>query len=383
MTRSTLRQIRQTDPSDALEAYFAARLAQVDAVVVPAARPSEHLETAIDLAARLDAYVVLVCSRWADTVEATARCSRRVGLNWIVIRLEPSYRHELFEFSTSMVQLPGETSLGDLSLKRNIGLALARIVGWRRIFFLDDDIREISVDKVADAAAALETCSIAGLRSTRYPDNSVVRHAYRLTGRFQSVSLSGSALLVDCGKTQSFFPDMYNEDWFFMYDNAEAGATADAGQVMQLKYRPFANPELATLQEFGDVLAEAIYTLLKRGLRISEALQPDFWRQALSKRKKLISETSASLSRQARQTGDNSAPNSAILSLEKAELRHNQISVDLCVQFIKDWRADSEVWTRRYNALPRHKSVVSALRLLFACRIVSLFFFDTPPVAVR
>jgi hypothetical protein len=239
------------------------------------------------------------------------------------------------------------------------------MTGWHRLLFLDDDIREVSVAKVADAATALKLASIAGLRSTRFPDNSVVRHAYRLTGRFQSVSLSGSALLVNCEKPQSFFPNLYNEDWFFMYDNAAAGLTADAGQVVQLSYEPFANPELAIRQEFGDILAEAVYTLLRRGQGISEALRPVFWRQALSMRKKLISETAVSLSRQARQSGgDSASAAAAISSLEKAELRRTQISPDLCVQFINDWRSDSNTWACRYDQLPRGIDMISALRLL-------------------
>ena len=337
----------------------------MDAVLVPAARPSEHLETAIALAAQLNAYLVLVCSRWADRAEAAERCSQRPGLNWVVIGLEPNYRHDLFEFRTSSVQLPGQSSVGDLSLKRNIGLALTRLASWRRMLFLDDDIREISVGKVADAAAAIKASAIAGLRSTRFPDNSVVRHAYRLTGRYQSVSLSGSALLVDCEKPQSFFPNLYNEDWFFMYDNATAGLTADAGQVAQLSYEPFANPELATRQEFGDVIAEAVYTLLRRGLGISEALRSVFWRQALSVRKRLISETATFLSRQARQSsGDSAEAAAAIFSLEKAEQRRSQITPDLCVEFVNNWRLDSGAWTSRYNMLPRGMDLISALKFL-------------------
>src|SRR6185503_10782282 len=117
MTRSAPRQSRQTDTSSDLEAYFAARLAQVDTVLVPAARPSKHLKTAVDLAAQLDAYLLLVCSKWADMVEAAELCSRHPHLNWVVIGLESNYRHELFEFRTSAARLPGQVSTGDLSIK--------------------------------------------------------------------------------------------------------------------------------------------------------------------------------------------------------------------------------------------------------------------------
>ena len=67
----------------------------------------------------------------------------------IVVDLPDGYRHELLDFralASIKDDLPEACSyyVTDLSTKRNVGLILARMLGWRRIFFLDDDIRDIN-----------------------------------------------------------------------------------------------------------------------------------------------------------------------------------------------------------------------------------------------
>ena len=48
-------------------------------------------------------------------------------------------------------------------MKRNLGLVLARLLGWTRLMFLDDDIYGVSRDDVEALAAALEDHSVSAL----------------------------------------------------------------------------------------------------------------------------------------------------------------------------------------------------------------------------
>ncbi len=43
----------------------------------------------------------------------------------------------------------------DLSAKRNLGLVLARLHGWRKIVFLDDDIEPVGMRALARIAGAI------------------------------------------------------------------------------------------------------------------------------------------------------------------------------------------------------------------------------------
>ena len=68
------------------------------------------------------------------------------------------------------------------SLKRNLGLLLARLHGWNKIAFIDDDIKIGQPEHFARLAGQLEFYQAAGMVVDEYPDNSVVCHARRLAG---------------------------------------------------------------------------------------------------------------------------------------------------------------------------------------------------------
>ena len=138
----------------------------------------------------------------------------------------------------------------NLSTKRNVGLLLSRMVGWRRIFFLDDDIRDIGYPDLQSTVSMLARYRTAGMRVTEFPDNSAACHAHRATRGAQDVFLSGAALAVDMQHDIGFFPDIYNEDWLFFYDDVASGQIgSSARKITQLRYEPFADPRRAAWQE--------------------------------------------------------------------------------------------------------------------------------------
>ena len=81
-----------------------------------------------------------------------------------------------------------------------------------------------------------------------------------------------------------FFPDIYNEDWLFFYDDVASGQIgSSARKITQLRYEPFADPRRAAWQEFGDILAEGLYALLDRGLGLEHA-SCEYWSDFLHAR---------------------------------------------------------------------------------------------------
>ena len=60
-----------------------------------------------------------------------------------------------------------------------------------------------------------------------------------------------------------FFPDIYNEDWFFFAETAARHRLTNAGEARQAEYDPFDSPVRAEHEEFGDLLAEGLYSLME------------------------------------------------------------------------------------------------------------------------
>ncbi|MDT7724788.1 MAG: hypothetical protein QOI21_1364 [Actinomycetota bacterium] len=348
------------DSHYALLRKVAAGSSAVDAIVVAATRSAERLTVAADLGEQLDALVVVMCSR-AATSGGFARLSEsRPNLRWLAIDLPTDYYHPLFDFQTSKADEVKAGRLGDLSTKRNLGLALAKLMRWKSVLFLDDDIEGIEPVHVARAASALGELRIVGLEVADYPDNSVVCHANRLAGSPQQTFISGSALLVDADRINSFFPEIYNEDWLFFFDAAQRGQIGRVGNVTQLPYDPFADVSRATDEEFGDVFAEGLMELAHVKCPRSAAEDPHFWRRFLVGRARFIDSIGCRLA---------SGPvtdieRRALTALAASSSRLNAITPSSCAAYFDTWSADLTQWKLRLSDLPIMTTITSALDFL-------------------
>lgn len=336
------------------------RSRSVDALFVPASRPASHLRVSAGIALSLDCELVVLCSRDAKPVEFAQIASEWPALRWAAIDIPAGYRHPTLEFSTSTIDEAKALRLGDLSLKRNIGLLFARMLGWRSILFLDDDVFALDPGLVRQASAASGRVSAVGFPVHEFPDNSVVCHANRLAGGQQDVFVSGSALLVRPGRRSTFFPEIYNEDWFFMFDDLSRGAVASMGQAHQLPYAPFADPDRAAEEEFGDLLAEGLMGLIHARVPVAAALEDQYWREFLLHRREFI-ERSAERLAGAKPATEQFA---ALSALRTAEARRAAIAPAACSAYLRTWRADQARWAQRVDALTRMSNFEAAAQFL-------------------
>ena len=201
--------------------------------------------------------------------------------------------------------------------------------------------------------------SAVGMRAVDFPDNSVVCHGHRKTGGYQDVFISGSVLAVHCAEAVAFFPEIYNEDWFFFYHAAEARRVGRHHRdATQLCYDPFADPQRAAGQEFGDVMAEGLYGLLHNRISADRATS-DYWRTFLDSRMSFLEGVlvrSESVEPYLRQR--------ITSSIETAMEWSRQISPSMCEHYIALWKKDLGTWEQRLKDVPRGLSVKSALREL-------------------
>lgn len=340
----------------------------LDAIVVPASRPAQNLEHAIALARAIHCTLLVLCSRRVTPAEVRQLLAQRSFNDAIVVGLPDDYRHELLDFpalASIKDDLPTACSyrVTDLSTKRNLGLILARMLGWRHIFFLDDDIRDVSPGDVHSTVSMLGSYPTAGMRVTDYPDNSVVCHAHRMTGGMQDVFVTGAALAVDCEQSSGFFPDIYNEDWLFFHDAASAGRLGSSQrEVTQLRYNPFADPRRAAWQEFGDVLAEGLYSMLDFGMSMKHATS-EYWNYFLDARRRFFD---AIVRR-----SDTASPEireELLRSVEAARECSTEISPELFERYIELWRQDLRDWGQRVTAIRQMPSLDAALQALDLAR---------------
>ncbi|MGA5298877.1 hypothetical protein ACPCHT_03060 [Nucisporomicrobium flavum] len=320
----------------------------LDAIIVPASRRAQRLGPLVDLASDCGTTLVVLASHDCVIEDVAALVASRPSNARVVLAEVPlEAGHDPLRLATSaegVRALSGDRS-SNLSLKRNVGLLLARYRGWQKIMFVDDDIVGITRDQVARVVHHLETNRFAGFKTLDYPDNSVVCHASRLAGRPQGIFVSGAALGVNTAgdRPLEVFPDVYNEDWFAFADEARRTGVAHVGNIRQLEFNPFDDPLRAKVEEFGDLVAEGLYALFTDGGGLPRATAR-YWERCIDERRTLI----AQIRRQLKGRETHQAVQAA-KSLQEASHQLDHITPEDCVRFLGVWQEDRarfERWSR-------------------------------------
>jgi hypothetical protein len=338
------------DPAPFLDDATPVRL---DAVVVPNHLHPDRLRFACDLTRKLGCQLLVMCmDSTADSVVACLR--QRHQADALVLALPWPAEMPLTGLITP--ERVGRRSRRhcDVAAKRNIGLGVARLMNWRHVLFLDDDVRGLRIRQLRTAVrnlAARPAVQAAAWSCDRFPDNSVVCHARRLVGRYQGVFVGGGALLVDSTTDLPMFPTVYNEDWLFLFDLIRTDALRLAGKAVQLTINPFGDPGRALDEEFGDLLGEGLMHLLHHGLELRAAFDEDYWRQVLQTRREMLADLTAMLATPEGAELPVHRARAARASLRLAEVERTDDLAAQLAWFVRAWRVDGEVWAEWFAKL--------------------------------
>ncbi|MGK3202566.1 hypothetical protein [Amycolatopsis sp. MEPSY49] len=325
--------------------------ASLDAIIVPNGRPSAYLKEAIAAAKLVDAHLVLLCSMLADASSA-ALAAKREGVRVTAIDVEFLPDGVVPRFATDKLLKFGKFRRPvDTSLKRNLGLLLASLAGWKRILFLDDDIKLPDPGDLAAAAGLLDDHDVVGLANAGMPDNSVVCHALRDVGAPQDVFIGGGALVVGEPAFSSFFPNIYNEDWFFLLDGVRLRPSAVTGTAWQYAYDPYNDPRRARGEELGDTLAEGIFGLFDNEFGLDHA-DNAYWSEFLPERRRIISTT---IERVLASSIEAAQKARMVAALKASIGRSHLITPELCVEYLEAWQSDCLRWQRHIRRLKRDR----------------------------
>src|SRR6266851_6901810 len=138
-------------------------VAGLGAIVIPTARRvptvKRSLLASMALAEGHGVYLVVLCSGDSRPADVERLAGGFTRLKWVVI--DGPFRSDVAEDGLAEFVASQQSDLPD---KRNFGLALARLMGWQAVLFLDDDIRmsESMLERQADlmrSGAALVACN--------------------------------------------------------------------------------------------------------------------------------------------------------------------------------------------------------------------------------
>ena len=352
------------------------RRGRPDAIVVPAGRPASFLTGVIEVAAALETEIVVLCSFQANVDRVADRIGRIPGARGLVVPVGGyALPGEAFETSSPTFAAISDDRASDLSLKRNLALLLARLRGWRKIIFVDDDI-SLSPSDVARLSDQLDNHQIVGMMCTDFPDNSVFCHARRLARLHQEVFVTGAVLGVNTADLPlPFFPDIYNEDWFFFADAVAHRRLTNVGEARQAPYDPF-TPRRARHEEFGDLLAEGLYLLLEDihrtarlrrpgdfFLEIAKLASEKYWSTFIDVRRQDLGETQSRLYEFIKRDHCSDSVSTAIQSLEAADALYasNAITAPRCEEFLHAWVRDMSRWNSIFSRTGNLGTAVDAM----------------------
>jgi hypothetical protein len=200
-----------------------------------------------------------------------------------------------------------------------------------------------------------------------FPDNSVACHANRLGGGEQDQFASAGGMGVRCDRDDlPFFPNIYNEDWFFFADEAASRRINRVGTSKQNEYDPYADPERAVKEEFGDLLAEGLYWRLDKGLDIL-GVDADFWEEFKESRGIFLKRVAGSLAGHPQRKLDSDTGRevrAAQVSISAAQRQLERIKPEICQRFIDLWQADLVEWHKHVSDLPPADSIANAIDYL-------------------
>jgi hypothetical protein len=352
------------------------RLRPIDAVIVPTARRPAYLSEAAALAEALGCTLVTLHSKqWTSADKALVRLPRSVDV--IAIDVPDPADLNLPQWRTGQY-LPDKIfprlalfPRTDLSAKRNLGLVLSRLLGWSAVMFVDDDITDLDPRDVRRASGMLDVHNAVGLHVCGFHDHSVVCHAFRDAGGRQQSFIGGGALVVQTERNRSFFPEIYNDDWFFLLGDKGLQPSAVTGRVVQYPYDPF-RPDRARAEEFGDVLAEGIYWLLDQRSSIDDADEAH-WTSYLQVRKQFIERVVEMVEAADGLAPADKAPRVEALQGSLGRLR--LITPQLCVSYLRAWQADRTSWRQHIESLGTGLQPADALAQLTRP--------DSPPLHYR
>jgi pimeloyl-ACP methyl ester carboxylesterase len=332
----------------------------LDAVIVPVCRSAENLTTAAAIAAKAGSTLLALCDGQA---KAAGDVADREGVwRWHAVDVPREQPTALLAFPEPATTLPERGGRVLASRKRNLGLLVARMLGWRTVLFLDDDIRGLDASEVCFATAGLHTAATVGFAVEDWSDHSVVSRAHQLSSVAEDLLVGAAALIVDpTAPLLGHFPAIHNADRLFLYDALVHRKVQRAPEpVQRARHDALTDLRRAGAEEFGEVIGAGLVAYARHRGRWPVPLYEAYWREFLECRREFL----AGVVRKLEEGSSSPRRLIAARAVRTAERRHEVITPTTCVRFYQHWRRERRIWQERLARLQPAKSVGEALHML-------------------
>jgi len=224
-----------------------------------------------------------------STSSKTRDINRRLANSWDVEYHGPEEQSKVFETMQSRDLItPLGSSEWTLGYCRNYALIMSLINGWDKMIMVDDDIDFRSWDKINQDLYRLNNYPIVGANIVNMPDSSIVGYLFRSSGIIDETFLSGSYLAIDLTAVEFPFPNIYNEDWIWIFLHQSKSSVPIFGSVTQLEYDWTEGAvDEAIFQELGETAMEGLLKSDRRNIRYNINDQ-EFWEQAIEWRRQKL-----------------------------------------------------------------------------------------------
>jgi hypothetical protein len=176
----------------------------------------------------------------------------------------------------------------NLGYVRNYAIILAKILGFERVLFIDDDIIIKDHNIIQDMMRLLNDMDFVGAKIIGMPDYSVVNHIERELGMKPYEFLSGGFLAFNQSSVSEYFLNYYNEDWIWLFLHKPKAKFIKYGEGHQLPFDPFENAvEKALRQEFGVILVRGVKEAVESE-NYALLLNKHFWSRIIEGRSAFI-----------------------------------------------------------------------------------------------
>jgi hypothetical protein len=158
---------------------------------------------------------------------------------------------------------------------------------------------------------------------------------------------------------------MYNEDWLFLFDPIAGGEVLLGPDVGQAAFDPYADPQRAAHEEFGDILGEGLYHLLHSRCPVDVARHGHYWHSVHRKRGRLLARLIEEARRAAVVREADDAQRRRFLrivdAVSESRVQHLRRTPEALADFVRRWRHDEETWRSFCDHLPERSNLKESL----------------------
>jgi hypothetical protein len=172
----------------------------------------------------------------------------------------------------------------NLGYARNFALLAGKAAGFKRVLFMDDDIKVPAISVIDDLFALLAEYRFSGAHITGLVDDSILGHVATNSDIFNERMLSGGFMAFEPGRIEHYFLNNYNEDWIWLFLQTRDKSLIQTTEVMQALGDPLDDyTNKIMFQEFGEIALDGILDCYKQD-DFKNLRTLSFWRRMLDER---------------------------------------------------------------------------------------------------